>query len=685
MSKIAIAKINSLSFVSFAHKLFLFCVSITLAKRSGIVIISLQTHFFSKFINNKEKSALIIKIIKMKKLLIASGVAVLAFAMVAGAQGYTFSSNLTVGSTGADVVALQTALMAAGHNIPAVASGAAAKGYFGSQTKTAVQAYQASKSIPTTGFVGPMTRAALNGGALTVSNCLSGWTSVSYQGAQVCLPPGYTLPGSTPVGTSPTPAPGVVSTPGVAGTIDITLRSTPSDGTDVKKGEEMVVATYELQSSDSDMALSNIALKFNKRLWLYAGSITILDGSNVIASKSGLTEADFTEVTSGTDYRVRFNGLNYVVPRNSKKVITVRVKMLGFTDRTAETISLTEAEVRAVDGTGVSNTDTITSTRTFDFVASNTANIVVTLNPLSPLKKVVQTSTSGETKDVLLGVYDLKSENRPSTLKTLKVGLNTSAGSLTTIFSDIKIDAGNGLVYSADSVAATSTFSTLSIPLPQDQRVSVRVLGTVADADNFTDGISASSTVWGVAISGSVGSVTAEDANFDTATVSGGKVVSSDAIFMQSGAQISGGTFFINEPGTNSSGRLSDTLFGGTFTVSAGDKTSLYISRTPATAFATSTNSTLAAASSTMTSFVPSGDTLPQDTSTFYVIPAGSSRAFTIGGSLNNKNGTLTTKTTGVTTVYFTDDTGSAQKFNINFGLEGLNSNFAKGVLLGNQ
>jgi len=605
----------------------------------------------------------------MKKVLIASGVAVLAFAMIAGAQGYTFNTNLTVGSTGADVVALQTWLMSQGHSIPALSAGVA-KGYFGSQTKAAVMAYQASKGIPNTGFVGPLTRGALNGSPVlppVATTCPAGY---------VCTPVG-----GTPVVTTP----GVMGTLGVAGTLDITLRSTPSDGTDVKKGEEMVVATYELQSSDSDMALSNIALKFNKRLWLYAGSITILDGSNVIASKSGLTEADFTEVTSGTDYRVRFNGLSYVVPRNSKKVITVKVKMLGFTDRTAETISLTEAEVRAVDGTGVSSTDTITSTRTFDFVASNTANVIVTLNSASPLKRVVQTSTSGETKDVILGVYDLKAENRPATLKTLKVGLNISSGSLTTIFSDLKIDAGNGLVYSADSVAATSTFSTLSIPLPQDQRISIKLLGTLADADNYNDGIMASSTVWGVAISGSVGSVTAEDANYDTATVSGGQVVSSDTIFMKSGAQITGGSFFINEPGTNSSGRLSDTLFGGTFTVSAGDKTSLYISKTPATAFATSTNSTLAAASSTITSFVQSGDTLPQDTSTFYVIPAGSQRTFTIGGSLNNKNGTLTTKTTGVTTVYFTDDTASAQKFNINFGLESLNSNFAKGVLLGNQ
>jgi len=63
-----------------------------------------------------------------KKVLIATGVAMLVLASVAMAQGYTFSSNLTVGSTGPDVVALQTSLMAGGFNIPAIASGAAAKG-----------------------------------------------------------------------------------------------------------------------------------------------------------------------------------------------------------------------------------------------------------------------------------------------------------------------------------------------------------------------------------------------------------------------------------------------------------------------------------------------------------------------------------------------------------------------------
>lgn len=78
-------------------------------------------------------------------------------------KGYAFSYNLSAGSEGADVVALQTALMNAGFNIPAITSGAAAKGYFGSQTQAAVRAYQAANGIPNTGFVGPLTRTALNG------------------------------------------------------------------------------------------------------------------------------------------------------------------------------------------------------------------------------------------------------------------------------------------------------------------------------------------------------------------------------------------------------------------------------------------------------------------------------------------------------------------------------------------
>src|SRR5579872_5662029 len=109
----------------------------------------------------------------MKKFLIASGVAALAFASIVSAQGYTFSTNLTVGSTGADVSALQTWLIANGYNIPAIASGAASKGYFGSQTQAAVEQYQTAVGLPSTGFVGPLTRGKLNGTSASMTTAPS--------------------------------------------------------------------------------------------------------------------------------------------------------------------------------------------------------------------------------------------------------------------------------------------------------------------------------------------------------------------------------------------------------------------------------------------------------------------------------------------------------------------------------
>ena len=69
-----------------------------------------------------------------------------------------FTSNLTIGSSGAEVTALQNFLIGKGHVIPAGATG-----YFGAQTKAALAAYQAANGIaPAVGYFGPMTRANVN-------------------------------------------------------------------------------------------------------------------------------------------------------------------------------------------------------------------------------------------------------------------------------------------------------------------------------------------------------------------------------------------------------------------------------------------------------------------------------------------------------------------------------------------
>ncbi|MEK7095402.1 MAG: peptidoglycan-binding domain-containing protein, partial [Patescibacteria group bacterium] len=131
----------------------------------------------------------------MKKVLISSIVAlalVLGSAGSASAAGYTFSDYLTIGSTGADVSALQQWLIDSSFDIPAISSGAAQKGYFGQQTKAAVVKYQASVGLPSTGFVGPLTVAKLNagGGSMTVTppaswSCPAGYTCTANPGTTV--------------------------------------------------------------------------------------------------------------------------------------------------------------------------------------------------------------------------------------------------------------------------------------------------------------------------------------------------------------------------------------------------------------------------------------------------------------------------------------------------------------------
>jgi hypothetical protein len=79
---------------------------------------------------------------------------------VLGASTFVFAKNLRYRMHDADVIELQKLLISLGFPIPDSVTT-----YFGSQTVAAVKAYQKSKGLPQTGFVGPLTRAALNAGS----------------------------------------------------------------------------------------------------------------------------------------------------------------------------------------------------------------------------------------------------------------------------------------------------------------------------------------------------------------------------------------------------------------------------------------------------------------------------------------------------------------------------------------
>jgi hypothetical protein len=106
-----------------------------------------------------------------------------------GSSSYTFTRDLTVGSTGADVTALQNALITKGD------LSVSATGYFGALTKAAVIKWQISAGVtPTAGYFGAKSRAAFGGASsssssttTTTTTTTTGTTPITGNGLKVAL------------------------------------------------------------------------------------------------------------------------------------------------------------------------------------------------------------------------------------------------------------------------------------------------------------------------------------------------------------------------------------------------------------------------------------------------------------------------------------------------------------------
>ena len=182
----------------------------------------------------------------------------------------SFTRNLTVGSTGADVTALQTKL-----------SVSPATGYFGAITKAAVVAYQTANGISATGYVGPLTLAKLN----------------------------YCAPVVTPVVTPVTPVTPVVS--GLEGSAgDLTSVKTFTSAIEKTVAEDAsknVLGAELTASADSDLAITSMKISLVKatgasastRLDRYVSSVSVMQGSKEVAS---VDAADFTKSSTGNIY-----------------------------------------------------------------------------------------------------------------------------------------------------------------------------------------------------------------------------------------------------------------------------------------------------------------------------------------------------------------------------------------------
>ena len=452
------------------------CLSVSLQNRiNSSSILQVKT----------EEGALIIK--SMKKFLIASGVAVLAFASIAGAQGTVFSANLTVGSTGADVVALQTALINAGYSIPSIASGAAAKGYFGSQTKTAVQAYQAAKGIPSTGFVGPLTRAAMNAGGSVVVN----------PGTPVSCPVGYNC---TPVGGTTPTNPVITGLAGTDGIIDAVTELSSYSNEEVGDGQNDVkVAGFEIEvSNDGDVAIKSVKVSFDStgnggsdNLDDYIDSVSIWQGSTKIGSADASAFND--ETSTVWSKTITVNNSIVRADKTEKFYITVdAVGNLDSGDISSDSWTVDVESVRYEDGSGVVSTETVGS---FDvgiafvgFSAAADTELKISLDSSSPDSGVIEADTDNDTNDVLLlvgkiqlkGTSDVVIDQLPITLAT--VGGST----LQSVASSLKLVLGSDDFSETVSNTGTTTFDNLDYTVDAGTTVTFKVYADINDIDTGT-------------------------------------------------------------------------------------------------------------------------------------------------------------------------------------------------------
>jgi len=605
--------------------------------------------------------ALIIKIIDMKKILTASTVAILAFAVVASAA--TFSANLTVGSKGADVTALQTALIAGGYSIPAGATG-----YFGSQTKAAVMKYQAANGVPATGFVGPLTRAALNGGVAVApaTGCPAGYTC-TLTGAQ----------GGTVIGNT--------GTTGTDGSVSVSQSSYVSTGATLKKGDTKNVVAVKLQATAGSVTVSRFDAHFSVRPWLYFSQVTLTDSNGkVLATKSVASPSDATEITVGSDYLVRFEGLNYVVTPGVNPDLAVGVSVLSATDKipgggTSVNVGVPTGAIRTVNGLGI--TDSVggvafgsagVGASTFSLSSSGSvADISTRLSPASSATTRSQVvSGTVTTNDVVLAVYSVKAANNSATINSLNFTIQTDpAFTETGLFSNIRIKDGS-TTYGAlsFSTAGLAVFNNLNIPLVQDQW---KDLTLVADIAATSTNVSASSTLV-------ANTLNAIDATYTSATVGG--VAMGSATNDQTGANVLLTINSMSASGMSAvaGAGITDVANGPvvrypvsyTFTLTNNSNNSLYVPADVSAFVGTSTSPTNA--SSTITLINPMTP-VAGDTATTYIIPSGGgSRTFTVGGVIKKSSNASSADSLRISSIVYGTSQSTGTGASITTGLENL-------------
>jgi hypothetical protein len=387
------------------------------------------------------------------------------------AAGTTFTTDLTIGSTGSEVSALQQWLVSKGFlTMPA----GVAYGYFGSLTKSALAAYQASVGIsPAVGYFGPITRAKVNAAG-----------------------------GTTTTTTTTTTATTGITTPGVEGTLTVTNSTAGLVSTAYEGSSKVAILGFKAAAKTSDIAIQRVKLNLGASTKVYNAfyqKLYVTDSEGNVLASTDLNSS--TVVKEGSTYYITITGFNYVVPKDTTKQMYIKADLYGSIDSTditnygkPMTITLANLGVRGTDGAGIdqyspsAGTD-VTKSVTIAATLSDSATLKVSLNSSTPKKQDVIASdgaANDELDKLTVLVFDLKAEKDDIKVTDLRVGV-VDGGLSTAAVATAYLFDGSTEIDNAAITTNMATFSDIDLAIPKDTTKTLTVKVDVRTAETVRE------------------------------------------------------------------------------------------------------------------------------------------------------------------------------------------------------
>lgn len=441
-----------------------------------------------------------------------------------------YARDLTVGSRGADVTNLQAMLNAGGF------LAVAPTGYFGSLTKAALMAWQASVGIsPASGYFGPITRAYIathgtTGGTSNVPGCAPGAMYSSTTG-QPCTTTGGNLPaGCTSTsgyssttgvkcstgGTNPNPS----GLDGTDGSISDVNELSQFNNEEVGEGEDEVkVLGFEVEASnDGDIAIRSIKVSFDPagngssdsdNLDDYISGVKVWMGDEEVASAD---VDDFTEDDNNLWTRTITLKSNVVVNADDTEQFYVTVDGAGTLDSgdiDSDSWTVDLENIRFVDGSGVTTTETGYEVDGMDvpiefvtFSAAADTELQISTVSSSPEAGIVVVDDSDDTDNVTLlkgeleveGSSDVTIDEFPVSLTAVGNSIVGFTGSLTLVIGGetfTETVATSTLTsFSGAGLTASLTFDNLDFTIDAGDTVEFTVKADINDIESplFAEG-----------------------------------------------------------------------------------------------------------------------------------------------------------------------------------------------------